>query len=251
MGTDGTLTASVLGSSTGTVRTLPSCVRARACCHAACARNRVSRQQNSRRAAAGAASETVASLRQPACIMRRGMHRERAASMLARLAVAHAAGAARWRRHQPRPRTSAGASTAAHRAAHRNGRRPASCSCRSARVPSAAAEHDEHGHHGARDVATNGCAAHLRRVCTQPKALSRSDAMAARAGSMLAWVVLFTVHAKFVTRGLLRWQAFGEAWQQASAAAQRHWRPGQSSGVMGPPSHVPPTVGEVQRSRPR
>jgi len=114
-----------------------------------------------------------------------------------------------------------------------------------------AAEHDEHGHHGARDVATDGCAAHLRRVCTQPKALSRSDAMAARAGSMLAWVVLFTVHAKFVTRGLLRWQAFGEAWQQASAAAQRHWRPGQSSGVMGPPSHVPPTVGEVQRSRPR
>ena len=84
-----------------------------------------------------------------------------------------------------------------------------------------AAEHDEHGHHGARDVATDGCAAHLRRVCTQPKALSRSDAMAARAGSMLAWVVLFTVHAKFVTRGLLRWQAFGEAWQQASAAAQR------------------------------
>ena len=136
MGTDGTLTASVLGSSTGTVRTLSSCVRARACCHAACARNRVSRQQNSRRAAAGAASETVASLRQPACIMRRGMHRERAASMLARLAVAHAAGAARWRRHQPRPRTSAGSSTAAHRAAHRNGRRPASCSCRSARVPS-------------------------------------------------------------------------------------------------------------------
>ena len=114
-----------------------------------------------------------------------------------------------------------------------------------------AAEHDEHGHHGARDVATDGCAAHLRRVCTQPKALSRSDAMAARAGSMLAWVVLFTVHAKFVTRGLLRWQAFGEAWQQASAAAQRHWRPGQSSGVMGPPSHVPLTVGEVQRSRPR
>jgi hypothetical protein len=44
-----------------------------------------------------------------------------------------------------------------------------------------AAEHDEHGHHGARDVATDGCAAHLRRVCTQPKALSRSDAMAARA----------------------------------------------------------------------
>lgn len=111
-----------------------------------------------------------------------------------------------------------------------------------------AAEHDEHGHHGARDVATDGCAAHLRRVCTQPKALSRSDAMAARAGSMLAWVVLFTVHAKFVTRGLLRWQAFGEAWQQASAAAQRHWRPGAQGSRQGSWAHHPTYLRRSARS---
>ena len=141
MGTDGTLTASVLGSSTGTVRTLPSCVRARACCHAACARNRVYRQQNSRRAAAGAASETVASLRQPAY----SQHASCGEACIANAQQACWQGS----RSRMRPAQHVGDGTNRGRApqqappqplivlcAPKFGRRPASCSCRSARVPS-------------------------------------------------------------------------------------------------------------------